>query len=87
MCKYLGVYIDQNLKFREHIDYVVKNSIHSVDYQKNLLLFSSLFAKSIIMDGILAYGSAAKAKLKSIEQVQRRILEEIFVMHRMNDTQ
>ena len=39
------------------------------------------------MDGILAYGSAAKAKLKSIEKVQRRILEEIFVMHRMNDTQ
>ena len=29
--KYLGVYIDKNLNFREHIDYVVKNSIYFVD--------------------------------------------------------
>ena len=29
-CKYLGVYVDKTLRFREHIDYVVKNSLNSV---------------------------------------------------------
>ena len=29
-CKYLGVYVNTTLRFREHIDYVEKNSIRSV---------------------------------------------------------
>ena len=29
-CKHLGVYVDKTLRFREHIDDVVKNSINSV---------------------------------------------------------
>ena len=90
-CKYLGVYIDKNLKFREHIDYVVKKLkiicalIYRVRhlYPKScLLLFYNSFAKSIIMYGILVYGSAAKTNLEKIEKAQRRILRAIFFMHR-----
>ena len=29
-CKYMGVYVDKTLPFREHIEYVVKNAINSV---------------------------------------------------------
>ena len=90
-CKYLGVYIDKNLKFRDHIDYVVKKLnifcglIYRVRhlYPKNcLLLFYNSFAKSIIMYGILVYGSAAKTNLVKIEKAQRRILRAIFFMQR-----
>ena len=67
--KYQGVYIDKNLKFREHIDYVVKKLIILCGliyrvrhlYPKNWsLLFYNSFAKPIFMYGKLVYGSAAK---------------------------
>ena len=90
-CKYLGVYIDKKLKFRDHIDYVVQKLnifcglIHRVRhlYPKCcLLFFYNSFAKSIIMYGILVYGSAAKTNLIKIEKAQRRNLNAIFFMQR-----
>ena len=89
-CKYLGVHIDKNLKFREHIDYVVKLNIFcGLIYRVRhlcakicLLLFYNSFAKSIIMYGILVYGSSAKTNLVKNEKAQQRILRVIFLMHR-----
>ena len=86
-CKYLGVHIDKNLRFREHIDHVVKklNKFCGLIYRvrhmyprKCLLMFYNSFAKSIITYGILLYGTAYKSNMTKIEAVQRRILRAFF---------
>ena len=86
-CKYLGLHLDGSLKFREHINYVVKklNKFCGLIYRvrdlyprKCLLLFYNSFARSIISYGILVYGSAAKTNLKKIENAERRIFRAIF---------
>ena len=86
-CKYLGVYVDKTLRFREHIDYFEKklNKFCGLIYrvrhmftQKCLLMFYNSFAKSRICYGLLIYGSAAKTNLSKIEKAQRRILRAIF---------
>ena len=78
-------------KFREHIDYVVKklNMFSGLIYRVRhlypkscLLLFYTSFAESIIMYGILVYGSAAKTTLVKYEKVQRRILRTVVFMHK-----
>ena len=86
-CKYLGVQLDENLRFREHIDHVVKklNKFCGLIYmgrhlypRKCLLMFYNSFAKSIITYGLLLYGTAYKTNMTKIEAVQRRILHAIF---------
>ena len=86
-CKYLGVYIDPTLTFRDHIDYVVikLNKFCCLIYhvrhlypKKCLLMFYKAYAKSIITYGLLIHGAAAKTYLSRIESVQRRILRAIF---------
>ena len=47
-------------------------------------MFYNSFAKSIISDGLLIYGSAAKTNLQKIETVQRRILRAIFFKTKMD---
>ena len=86
-CKYLGVHIDKNLRFREHIDHVVKklNKFCGLIYRvrhlypsKCLLMFYNSFAKSIITYELLLYGTAYKTNMTKIEAVQRRIIRAIF---------
>ena len=86
-CKYLGVHIDKTLKFREHIDHVVKklNKFCGLVYRvrhlyprKCLLMFYNSYAKSVTTYGLLLYGTAAKSNLSKIETVQRRILRAIY---------
>ena len=86
-CKYLSVHIDKNLRFREHIDHVVKklNKVCGLIYRvrhlyprKCLLMFYNSFAKSIITYGLLVYGTAYKTNMTKIEAVQKRILRAIF---------
>ena len=95
-CKYLGVYIDPTLTFRDHIDYVVKklNKFCGLIYhvrhlypKKCLLMFYNAYAKSIITYGLLIYGAAAKPNLSRIESVQRRILRAIFFRKRQDSLQ
>ena len=86
-CSYLGLHLDGSLKFREHINYVVKklNKFCGLIYRvrdlyprKCLLMFYNSFARSIISYGILVYGSAAKTSLNKIENAQRRNIRAIF---------
>ena len=86
-CKYLGVHIDKNLRFREHIDHVVKklNKFCGLIYRvghlyrrKSLLMFYNSIAKSIITYGLLLYGTAYKTNMTKIEAVQGRILRAFF---------
>ena len=86
-CKYLGLYIDSKLTFREHIKYVSKKLnkfcglIYRVQYLypvKCLLTFYESYAKSVSTYGLLFYGSACKSNLEEIEMAQRRIIRAIF---------
>ena len=86
-CKYLGLYNDSKLTFREHIKYVSKklNKFCGSTYRvrdfypsKCLLNFYESYAKSVITYGLLVYGSARKSNLEEIEMAQRRIIRAIF---------
>ena len=76
-CKYLGVHIDTNLRFSEHIDHVVEklNKFCGLVYRvrhlyprKCLLRFYNSFAKSFITYGLLLYGTAYKTNMFQIER-------------------
>ena len=86
-CKYLGLHLDGSLRFREHIDYVVKKRnqfsglIHRIREQytrSSLLMFYNSFAKSVLSYALISYGTAAKTNLMKVENAQRRILRAIF---------
>ena len=86
-CKYLGVYVDENLTFKYHIDYVTKKlskfsgliyRVRDLYTKKHLLMFYKAFAESVIRYGLIIYGSALKTTLRSIDSAQRRILRAIY---------
>ena len=87
-CKYLGVYVNKMLRFREHIDYVVKTLIKilwrnksltsSVYTQKYLLMFNNSFAKSRICHGLLIYVSAVQTNLSKIGKRNEELCEVFF---------
>ena len=86
-CKYLGLYIDPVLTFRDHINHVVNklNKFCGLIYRvrdlyprKALLLFYNSYAKSVFSYGLIVYGRAAKTNLQNIEMAQRRIIRAIF---------
>ena len=86
-CKYLGLFIDPVLTFRDHINHVVKklNKFCGLIYRvrdlyriKALLSFYNSYAKSVISYGLIFYGRAAKTNLQNIEMAQRRIIRAIF---------
>ena len=85
MC--LGVYIGNKLIFREHIENITKklNKFCGLVYKvrhlypmKCLLLFYNAYARSLISDGLLVNGSAAKTKLEMLENARRRIIRAVF---------
>ena len=85
--KYLGVYLDSKLIFRDHIEHVTKNlnefsgmiyKVRDMYPVKCLLNLYSSFAKSIITYGLLVNGSAAKTNLNKIESALRKFLRAIF---------
>ena len=86
-CKYLGLHLGGSLRFREHIDYVVKklNMFCGLIYRireqytrSSLLMFYSSFAKSAISYALILYRTAAKTNLMKVENAQRRILRAIL---------
>ena len=85
--KYLGIYIDKNLTFRDHVDFVVKklNKFCGLMYRvrhfyprRCLLMFYDSFAKSVITYGLLVYVNTSKQNLEKIDRVQRKIIRAIF---------
>ena len=86
-CKYLGLYIDPVLTFRDHINHVVNNlkkfcgliyRVRDLYPIKALLSFYNSYAKSVISYGLIVYGRAAKTNMQNIEMAQRRIIRAIF---------
>ena len=93
--EYLGLHLDGSLRFREHIDYVVRKlkfcgliyRIREQYTRSSLLLFYNLFVKSVISYALISYGTAAKINLMKVENAQLRILRAIFLKRYLVRTQ
>ena len=82
--KYLGVYIDEQLSWKEHIKYVT-NKIRKVIYKfrelRNILTFNSLKAvyyalvESITNYGIVVWGSAGVTEINKIQIAQKWLIK------------
>ena len=95
-CKYLGELFDSKLTYRDHINYVVKKlkkfcgliyRVRDIYPIKCLLLFCNAYSKSVICNGLLVYGRAAKTNLNKIETAQRRIMRAILFKKKFDSLQ
>ncbi|MEL6988110.1 MAG: reverse transcriptase family protein [Bacteroidota bacterium] len=95
-CKYLGLVLDKNLTFDDHIRNVVLRSsrlcgviyrIRTYVNRNNLLLFYECYIKPIIIYGILSYGCTSFNKLKPIFLIQKRIIRAICYMKKDESVQ
>ena len=85
--KYLGVQIDNELKFLDHIDSLKKKLSKAVGIASQLRYFVSrvvllkyhnFYVKPILQYGILVYGCTYITHLKKISLMQRKLLRLIF---------
>ena len=85
--KYLGVHIDNELKFLDHIDSLKKKLSKAVGIASQLRYFVSrdvllkyynFYVKPILQSGILVYGCTYITHLKKIALMQRKLLRLIF---------
>lgn len=85
--KFLGVYIDSNLKWKEHL-YCLSNKLRRVIYmikrlkpilrEKHLvMIYYSLF-HSLLSYGIIAWGGSFCNAIQPIETLQNKVLKIIF---------
>lgn len=95
-CKYLGIYVDKDLKFKEHIQKIEKKlakfsglifKVRDYFSKKQLLLFYNAYAKSVIDYGILVYGKALKTDIDKINKMQKRIIRTIYRRKKFSPTQ
>lgn len=84
--KYLGVIFDYNMKWDQHIEYIIKKTkylififakIKNIMDTKTLLTVYYAFFNSIINYGIIAWGGAYSTCIKLIQGVQNKILKII----------
>ena len=85
--KYLGIYIDQHLKWDAHIEYIVKKLrciIPCMKYLHDFVPLTSLvtiyhaIVQSHLNYGILGWGGVNKTILNNLEVLQKRILKIMF---------
>lgn len=90
--KYLGIIIDPHLRWNEHINNLVKklrSLLTKFTYFKkffdinHLKLMYTALVESHLVYGIVAWGSATKSCLKSLEVIQKWILRIMFDKSRM----
>lgn len=85
--KYLGIIIDQNLKWTDHIQQL-NNKMHKLVWKfyhlKNILPFNTLktlyhaLVESILRYGIIIWGSAYSTNLESLNVSQKHIIKIIL---------
>ena len=93
--KYLGVFIDSNLNFSEHIKittqkirkltYVFKQLRHVADKKLIKTVYLAL-CQSVLSYCILSWGGSAKTRLLSLERAQRLILKVSYFKPRLFPT-
>ena len=84
--KFLGLYIDDDLGWTEHIDYVCKmissgcyaiNQLKSILKSENLKLIYQSLVHSHLMYGISLWGAAFEYKLKRVKSLQKKCIRNI----------
>ena len=88
--KYLGIIIDCNLRWDLHIQgltkklrslmYLFKKMIQIVD-KKNLIAIYHALVQSLLIYGLIGWGSAYATTMKPLEVAQRRILKIIYELN------
>lgn len=88
--KYLGVFIDCNLKWDVHINYVVKKLrtlLYKFRHLSQLLQIEQLktlyhaLIESHINYGIVAWGAATNNHIKNLQTIQKLILKIVYKKH------
>lgn len=81
-CKYLGIILDQRMKWQEHIKSLVNKTKYLIFiFAKLTELLSYKSLNSLVTYRILAWGSAYDTTIKKIENVQAKILKIISKNH------
>lgn len=85
--KYLGVIIDSNMKWGEHINFVcakLRTIIYKIKYLKDILSFNQLkilyhaLVESHLRYAIVVWGGALKTHIQPLEVLQKRFLKVIL---------
>lgn len=93
--KYLGVVIDQNIKWDNHIDYLTTKvrkliykfyQIREILSKKIMILVYKALAESLFRYGILVWGGLYSNALKKLNVIQNYILKIIFSKNNMYPT-
>ena len=94
--KYLGVISDERFKFDEHINYLQGRlkacsyaiyHLQSKTNQKILVMIFNALVQSIVRYGISIYGNTTKTHLRTVENIQARILKTIYKKYKTVGTQ
>ena len=92
--KYLGLILDENLDFKEHIMEVIKKvrkkipAIIKTKYALNLdskIKLYYAFVYPILLYGANIYGNSNKTYIKKLEKCQNKIINCLFSLHRINN--
>ena len=85
--KYLGIFIDSDLKFENHLSYVCKNSCELVSFLRHCkytltrdlkLQVYKYFNKPIFEYGFLLYGSTSESQLGPVLILKKKIMRIIY---------
>ena len=85
--KYLGIYIDQNLKWSFHIKNVIKKCYYVIYIIRKLLnilsckqIISVYYAllESVITYGIIGWGSAYKTHSEALDKLHKKVIKIIY---------
>ena len=91
--KYLGLHIDMNLTFKEHVKFVQKKffgNIQSLRFfrqfvsQKRMLHLYKIYIQPVFQYGVLIYGSANKTDLLALEKIQILLWRILFGIKKFN---
>lgn len=85
--KYLGITIDQHLRWNKHVDTLIKKlrgvlfkfkSLKQILNEDNLKIAYYGLVQSLLQYGIIAWGSVSRNYLQKLEIMQKRFLKLIF---------
>ena len=91
---YLGIFVYENLKWDAHIKYICNKRSHisGIFYKMRRLISQDAFnvlyyglVQSHLTYGLLAWGSANKTNIKSLQVLQNKIIRTISVVRRNED--
>lgn len=94
--KYLGLQLDEHLKWKSHVEYIVRRlsaltrkfyQIRDILSRENLRMVYFSLAESLIRYCILIWGGLYQESLKALNIIQRGILKILFKKDRKHSTE